>query len=64
MIDKAVADIASATNPADLGTYKSNKKIFSYELGRKYRIIYSIIYGEGAVEFLRVCDHKSVYGKD
>ena len=56
--------ISSSENPASLGTYKTNLRIFSYEIGRRYRIVYSIRYRENIVELLRVCDHKSVYGKD
>ena len=63
-IDKAITDMASSANPADLGTYKQDMRIFSYEIGRKYRIIYSVVYREGVIDLLRVCDHKSTYGKD
>ncbi len=63
-VDKAIEDIASSTNPSDLGVYKHDMRIFSYEIGRKHRVIYSIRYKDGIVDLLRVCDHKSVYGKD
>lgn len=47
-----------------LGKYKQGMRVFAYEMGRKHRIIYSVNWSDGVVEFLRVCDHKSVYGKD
>ncbi|MEM3172089.1 MAG: hypothetical protein QXE82_00965 [Candidatus Nitrosotenuis sp.] len=39
-------------------------RVFAYEIGKTHRIIYSIRYRDGVIELLRVCDHKSVYGKD
>ena len=48
LADKAVSDIASTENPSDLGVYKSNIRAFAYELGRKYRIIYSCIHGKNS----------------
>ena len=38
--------------------------VFAYDLGRKYRIICRVNWNREEIEFLRVCDHKSVYGKD
>ena len=63
-VDEAIMEIASSVNPAILGTYKSNMRVFAYELGRKYRVICPIQYRDGIVDLLRVCDHKSTYGKE
>ena len=41
---EAIREIVSSVNPASLGTYKPNMGVFAYEIGRKYRIIYSIQY--------------------
>ena len=41
---EAIREIMSSVNPASLGTYKPNMGVFAYEIGRKYRIIYSIQY--------------------
>jgi len=60
----ALDQITASEDPARLGAYKANLRVFSYEIGRRYRIIYSVIYREKIVELLRVCDHKSVYGRD
>ena len=64
MVDLALAEIAASDNPSNLGTYKQDMRVFSYEIGRKYRIIYSVLYRDGIVDLIRVCDHKSSYGKD
>ena len=62
--DKAVLLLSESENPADLGEYKSNLRVWSYELNKQDRIIYRVEYPENIIYFLRVCDHKSVYGKD
>ena len=41
---EAIREIVSSVNPASLGTYKPNMGVFAYEIGGKYRIIYSIQY--------------------
>ena len=67
-IQKQVADalshITTSENPALLGEYKTNLRIFAYDIGRKYRIIYNINWKDKTIEFIRVCDHKSAYMKD
>jgi len=63
-VDSALLDLIAAENPARLGDYKSNLRIFAYELGKGDRIIYSIDYQQNLIILLRVCDHKSTYGKD
>ncbi|MDE1816814.1 MAG: hypothetical protein KGI11_09700 [Thaumarchaeota archaeon] len=62
--DDAILDLAYSTNPATKGQYKSSIRVFSYELGRGDRILYDIQYEDSIIVLLRVCDHKSVYGKD
>ena len=62
--DDAILDLAYSTNPAAKGQYKSSIRVFAYELGRGDRILYDIQYGDNTIVLLRVCDHKSVYGKD
>jgi len=47
-----------------LGKYKQGQRVFAYDLGRKYRIIYNINWSANTIEFIRVCDHKSAYGSD
>lgn len=62
--DDAILRLAYSENPADEGDYKSNLRVWAYELNKYDRIIYTIDYQEKIIFFLRVCDHKSVYGKD
>lgn len=64
MVDKGLADLTTSENPARIGDYKPSMRIFSYRIGTSHRIIYSIRYNDGIIELLRVCDHKSAYGKD
>ncbi len=63
-VNSAVQELRNSENPAQLGRYKQCKRVFSYDLGRKYRIIYNINWSNNTIEFLRVCDHKSAYGGD
>lgn len=63
-IDGALYDLATSENPAQVGVYKPSMRIFAYEVGKTHRIIYSVRHRDGIIELLRVCDHKSVYGKD
>ena len=51
-------------SPALPGRYKPGMRIFSYDVGRKYRILYDINWDGNAIGLLRACDHKSVYGRD
>ena len=63
-VDISVENLLGSDNPTLLGRYKQGMGVFAYDLGRKYRIIYRVNWNRGEIEFLRVCDHKSVYGKD
>ena len=47
-----------------LGRYKQGMRVFSYEVGRKYRMIYNVNWDSRVIELFRVCGHKSVYGRD
>lgn len=59
----ALNALANSENPSDLGIYKSDMRVFAYDIG-KYRMLFSIRYSENTIDLMRVCDHKSVYGKD
>lgn len=63
-VDSALLDLTTAENPTQLGEYKPNLRIFAYELGKGDRIIYTIDYQQNTIILIRVCGHKSVYGKD
>ena len=62
--DQAIRELRNSENPAMLGNYKQNKRVFAYNIGNKYRIIYNVDWSRDTIEFLRVCDHKSAYNKD
>ena len=62
-INQAIRELESSENPANVGIYKTDMRVFAYNVG-KYRILYSIRYSENIIDLHRVCDHKSVYNKD
>ena len=62
-VSKALEELANSENPSDLGTYKPSMRVFAYNVG-KYRIIFGMRYSENIIDLMRVCDHKSTYGKD
>ena len=53
-----------SANPNNLGKYKQSMGVFAYEVGRKYRILYSVRHDDGVIDLHIVGDHKTVYGKD
>ncbi|PIN82805.1 MAG: hypothetical protein COW26_06820 [Nitrosopumilales archaeon CG15_BIG_FIL_POST_REV_8_21_14_020_33_23] len=63
-VKDAVLELLTSENPARLGEYKQDMRIFAYNIGKKYRILYNVNWNDNTIEFLRVCDHKSVYSKD
>ena len=63
-VNEAIHELRNSENPARLGEYKQDMRIFAYNIGKKYRILYNVNWNDNTIEFLRVCDHKSVYSKD
>jgi mRNA-degrading endonuclease RelE of RelBE toxin-antitoxin system len=63
-VDNAIRDLIISGDPANCGDYKKSMKTYAYELSKGDRIIYDINYEAKIIILLRVCDHKSVYGKD
>ncbi len=41
-VEEAVLELLTTENPARLGKYKQSKRVFAYDIGRKYRIIYNV----------------------
>lgn len=62
----AINDLRSSNDPMKLGEPKQGhlKNCFGYEIGNKYRIVYTVYKTQIAVLLLRVGKHKDVYGKD
>lgn len=63
-VDNAILELAYSEDPTKKGEYKAGLRVFAYELGCGDRILYRINYQENTIILARVCDHKSVYGKD
>lgn len=63
-VDAALGELRNSTNPARIGVYKQNMNAFVYEVGRNYRVLYDVDSDERIIYLHRVCDHKSVYGRD
>ncbi len=63
-VDSALRELAKAENPADFGEFKSSIKVFAYVVNKSDRILFDIDYPNSTIVLLRVCDHKSVYGRD
>ena len=63
-VDLAVKEITDSDDPAVMGRYKKSTRVFAYEIGQSDRLIYRIEHGHHRIVLMRVCDHKSVYGKD
>ena len=65
---KAMQDIIDAKDPGALGVRKCTTKgepkgvVYAYEINRSYRLLYFV--GDDRVGFIRVGDHKAVYGRD
>lgn len=57
-------DPAESDDPAVMGRYKKSTRAFAYEIGQSDRMIYRIERDHHRIVLTRVCDHKSVYGKD
>lgn len=66
-VDKAILDLRNSDEPERLGKKKKGRisSYFSYELGKRHRILYKVERsGEAvSVSLHRICDHKQVYDK-
>ena len=63
-VDLAMKDLAESDDPAVMGRYKKSTRAFAYEIGQSDRMIYRIERDHHRIVLTRVCDHKSVCGKD
>ena len=65
-VDNALRTLGSSKQPQRLGDLKDTPDghILVYEIGRKYRLSYRVEYVSRTIQLIRVCDHKTVYGKD
>lgn len=63
-VDNALRELVKSENPVELGEFKSSIKVFAYVVNKSDRILFDVDYPNDTIVLLRVCDHKSVYGKD
>lgn len=65
-VQSAIQELVSSDDPTKLGEPKQGhlKNCFAYEIGKQYRIIYSVNKAEIMILLLKVGKHKDVYGKD
>jgi len=66
LVDDALRMLGTSKWPQRLGEVKSTPdgRVLVYEVGDKYRLSYRVDYISRIIQFIRVCDHKTVYGKD
>ena len=62
-ISKAIHEMSYSDQPTKLGEYKKQYNLFAYAVGRRYRIMYRVDQVTHTIDFVSVCDHKSVYMK-
>ncbi len=63
-VNDAINELRDSVLPARLGEYKRSMRDYTYEIERKYRLVYNFEYIEKTIIVYRVCDHKSVYIRD
>lgn len=66
LVDDALKVLGNSRWPQRLGEVKNTPdgRVLVYEIRDKYRLSYRIDYTSRIIQFIRVCDHKTVYGKD
>jgi len=62
-VNDIIKELAASKNPRIMGVHKTARYncIHSYELGRKYRILYDVDEANQTIRFLSVGTHKHVY---
>ena len=58
-----IRELCESKDPRKLGSYKRHMKVYAYEIGNSYRIIFDVNFAEQIIFFIRVGDHKTAYGK-
>ncbi len=53
-VNDIIQELRESQNPARLGKYKQDKRVFAYDIGRKYRVIYNVNWNNNTIEFLSV----------
>ena len=64
-IKEKLKELATSKNPLSLGEKKKNLNFYALDLNYSDRIAYGIESSEPKViKLIKVCSHKTVYGKD
>lgn len=65
-VDEALSMLGKSKFPNRLGEIKSTPdgRVCVYDIGLKYRMSYRVSFPNRTIQLIRVCDHKTVYGKD
>lgn len=65
-IDDALTILAASKFPHRLAEIKNTPdgRVCIYDIGLKYRMSYRVLFPNRTIQLIRVCDHKTVYGKD
>ncbi len=59
-VDQSIRELMESENPATLGLRKIGKwkGVYTYEIGRRYRIFYTVRFDQRIVELLHVGGHE------
>ena len=60
-VDSALNELVKSDNPAKLGEYKQNLRVYAYNLDKSNRLVYTIYFVNNVIELRRVGDHKKAY---
>jgi len=67
-VDNAVATLAASDFPNRLGEMKNLREVFGgrvcvYDISRSSRLSYNVFFAAKTIQYVRVCDHQTVYGR-
>lgn len=65
-VEEALRNLVNAEDPTALGTRKRGEYsgVYSYEIGKSVRLIYSVDFKNKIIRLVAVGTHKEVYGSD
>jgi hypothetical protein len=65
-VDEALEVLAESRFPNRLGTIKNipDGRVCVYKISKSSRLSYNVSFATKTIQLIRVCDHKTVYGKD
>jgi len=65
-VDEALLVLSESSFPNRLGEIKNTPdgRVCVYDISRSSRLSYDVSFLTQTIQLIRVCDHKTVYGKD